>query len=117
MSEFDDRVNKMRSLVIFAPEGKSVFDLLRESEIEGWEWSRTHFPQGAAEFCLRKGEEFVALYFESFTSSRATSLNVIPYDWNHDPVGANALIQELSVALTSAGIDNSVIASQNDRFS
>ncbi|WP_421219905.1 hypothetical protein [Aeromonas jandaei] len=117
MSEFDEKIKQMRSLSIYANEGMSIFEILRNTHIPGWAWSKTGFPQGGHEFCLRKNNsnEFVALSFESNTSSRATSSNVIPYDWENDPVGANSLLEELSSALTLAGIYNSVIASANDR--
>jgi hypothetical protein len=110
----EQKTNKMRSLVIHAPEGKSAADLLKNTAINGWKWSDTGFPPGSHQHCLRKGDEFVALRFESEKSDRANSSNVMPYDNNNDPEGANKLIKELSSALTNADINNSVIASVND---
>lgn len=114
MSEFDEKINKMRSLVVYAPEGESVVKLLKTTYVDGWTWSTTDFPSGGNPYCMRKGEEFIAIRYESETSSIAHSSNVIPHDWNNDPEGANKLIQELSIALSNAGINNTVIASSND---
>ena len=114
MTEIEEKTNKMRSLVIYAPEGKSAVDLLKNANVNGWEWSKTDFPTGGHQHCMRKGDEFVAIRYESETSNNAHSSNVIPYDWNNDPEGANKLIKELSDALTNAKINNSITASIND---
>ena len=114
MSEFDEKINQMRSLIIHAPSGTSVFKLLKNSNIKGWKWSETGFPSGSHQNCLKRGKEFVAISYENETIDRAGSSNVMPYDSQNKPQAANKLIQELSKALTEANINNNVLASVND---
>lgn len=104
----------MRSLIIFAPNQESVFTLLKYTKVDGWFFSETGFTPPGHKYCMKRLNEFVALYFDDKSINVAFSSNVVPHDFNDDPRGANKAIQELSNALTSAGIKNSIVASNND---
>lgn len=111
----EEKTDKMRSLVIFNKNGKSVFELLKNTDIKNWALTDSGYADiGGHPYCLRKGDEKVLLRLDSELISKANSSNVMPYDSNNDPEGANKLIKELSDALTEAGIENSIIASNND---
>lgn len=114
MIDFQEKIDTMRSLVIYSNENYTPIYLLKNTNIKGWEWSDTNFPSGAHKHCMRKGDEFIAISYDNEMSNVVHSSNVIPYDWNNDPEGANKLIKDLSDALTNAGINNSIIASTND---
>lgn len=115
MSDIDERIAQMRSLTIFDDEGGSVIDRLKNTKIDGWEWSETNFPAGGEPYGMKKGEVIVAIRYTKESSNIAFSSNVLPSDAEHNVASANMAIQDLSDALLKVGIQSNVVTSDNDK--
>ena len=99
----------MRSVLIYG--GKECILLDQLSSIPGWELKPLEIP-GGHEYCLSRGNERIALCI--ITSNVISTSNVFPYDREHNQDKANEILNELSNALTAAGIPNNVSASDDD---
>lgn len=99
----------MRSVLIYGAERNILLDQL--SSIPGWELKPLGI-EGGHEHCLSKGDEKIALRI--IAPNVISTSNVLPYDWERNQDKANTLLNELSKALTGAGIENVVSASDDD---
>lgn len=99
----------MRSVLIYGPEGNNLLDQL--SSISGWDLKPLGI-EGGHEHCLSKGDEKIALHV--IAPNVILTSNVLPYDLESSQDKANSLLNELSNALTDAGVGNVVSASDAD---
>lgn len=108
-NKVDENQRRMRSVLIYGAEGNNLLDQL--SSIPGWDLKPLGIA-GRQEYCLSKGDEKISLRI--IAPNVISTSNVLPYDWERNQDKANKLLNELSNALTAAGIENVVAASDND---
>lgn len=108
-NKVDENQRKMRSVLIYGSEGDILLDQL--SSIPGWELKPLGIEDGH-EHCLSKGDGKIALRI--IAPNVISTSSVLPYDWERNQDKANTLLNELSGALTGAGIENVVSASDED---
>lgn len=100
---------QMRSLFIYGTEDVNLLEKL--SNVPDWVLQPLGI-EGSFEFCLSKGKEKVALHITA--PNVISTANVLPHDSKNDQPKANDLLKQLSNALTDAGIDNIITASESD---
>ncbi|MDE1716249.1 hypothetical protein PWG14_27670 [Chromobacterium amazonense] len=105
----DKNQMQMRSVLIYGTEGEILLNSL--SQVPGWELMPLGIV-GGHEHCLSNGNEKVALHI--IAPNVVSTSNVLPHDWEHNQASANELLKKLSKALTDAGIENIISASESD---
>lgn len=105
----DSRINEMRNILIYAPDGVSVEDTLKN--VKGWSFEELGIPEGH-KFCLRNGDTTIAI-FKSAENIVMTS-NVLPHDLDHNKDKANEALLKLKAALDESDIQSVVTASDKD---
>lgn len=99
----------MRSLLIYGKEGVNLLEKL--SNVPGWAFEPLGIT-GSFEHCLSRGNDKVALLITA--PNVVQTANVLPHDLHHDQAKANEVLKLLSKALTDAGINNIISASDSD---
>lgn len=105
----DPKVNEMRNILIYTPDGFSAEDALKN--INGWSFEELGIP-GGHEFCLRNGDTTIAI--SKIAENIVMTSNVLPHDSHHDQVKASDALLKLKAALNESGIQSVVTASDKD---
>lgn len=105
----DPKINEMRNILIYTPDGVSAEDALKD--VNGWSFEELGIP-GGHKFCLRNGDTKIAI-FKSAENIVMTS-NVLPHDSHYDQGKANDALLKLKAALDESGIQSVVTASDKD---
>ncbi len=102
-------VNEMRNIIIYTNEDENIIERLKQ--LSDWKLKPLEI-EGSFEYCLEKDGVKIALSIDA--KNVAITANILPYDWEHDQESANNYLMELSESLDTAGIHNSITASDKD---
>lgn len=105
----DPKINKMRSILIFTPDGVSAEDALKN--VKGWSFEELGIP-GGHKYCLRNGDTTIAI--SKCAKNVVMTSNVLPHDSDHNQDKANDVLQKLKAALDESDVQSVVTASDKD---
>ena len=89
-----NNINKMRNIIMTAKAGENLLEKLKL--MNDWKLQPLNIP-GSFKYCLEKNGTRIALYIKA--DNIIHTVNVLPYDWEHDQDSANAALMELSQSL------------------